>query len=168
MAVKLDNMDEVLTQLAKLEKAAVTSVIRTARAKMRKLMRAQIPAARNASPEGETGRLKKAPKVKSRSRRGVSSASLIWDMKPQQVKKRKPKKTFIMGVEVEEVLEPEEPKVPKPFVNYAPFVNFKKNKSEKFATDLWNKDKAILDQEGLKIVRESFEEVFKSYGVKFK
>lgn len=160
MAVKLDNMDEVLEQLAKLEKAAATAVIRTARAKMRKLMRAQIPAARNASPEGETGRLKKAPKVRSRSRRGVSSASLIWDIKDKQEEA----KTVLSlgGVKLQKG-----PKK-KPFINYAPFVNFKKNKSEKFATDLWNKDKAILDQEGLKIVRESFEEVFTSYGVKFK
>lgn len=163
MAVKLNNMDSVLKQLAKMEKAVATEVIREARDKMRALMRSQLPKAKSSTPVGETGQLAKSPKVRSRSRRGVSTAQVIWNIKQKQ---EQTKTVFkIAGVEVKK---DEEPKKKKKFFNYAGVVNFKKDtKSSKFATDLWNRTKPTLDQEGLKVVKESFEEVFKRHGVKF-
>lgn len=162
MAVKLDNMDSVLKQLAKMEKAVATEVIREARDKMRALMRSQLPKAKSSTSVGKTGQLAKSPKVRSRSRRGVSTAQVIWNIKQKQ---EQTKTVFkIAGVEVKKDEEPKK----KKFFNYAGVVNFKKDtKSSRFATDLWNRTKPTLDQEGLKVVKESFEEVFKRHGVKF-
>lgn len=182
MAVKLDNMDSVLKQLAKMEKAVATEVIREARGKMRALMRSQLPKAKSSTPVGKTGQLAKSPKVRSRSRRGVSTAQVIWNItdnikKAKKAKKKKPYSYFLPNGEEVVILPPpepekdplkDEPKKKKKFFNYAGVVNFKKDtKSSKFATDLWNRTKPTLDQEGLKVVKESFEEVFKRHGVKF-
>jgi len=163
MAVKLDNMDSVLKQLAKMEKSVATEVIREARDRMRALMRSQLPKAKSSTPVGETGQLAKSPKVRSRSRRGVSTAQVIWNIKQKQ---EQTKKSFIMGVEVTEAPNPNKKK--KKFFNYAGVVNFRKGtKASKFATDLWNLTKPALDQEGIKVVKQAFEDVFKRHGVKF-
>lgn len=163
MAVKLNNMDSVLKQLAKMEKAVATEVIREARGRMRALMRSQLLKAKSSTPVGETGQLAKSPKVRSRSRRGVSTAQVIWNIKQKQ---EQTKTVFkIAGVEVKKS---EEPKKKKKFFNYAGVVNFRKGtKASKFATDLWNRTKPALDQEGIKVVKQAFEDVFKRHGVKF-
>lgn len=162
MAKIESNIDSIITQLAKMEKAVATEVIRVARAKMRALMRSSLPEARSNTPVGKTGNLAKSPKVKSRSRRGVSTASVIWDIKQNQAQTETV--LNIGGVKVNRG-----PKKKKKFFNYAGVVNFKKNQSgQKFASDLWERNKPILDQEGLKLVQESFREVLTRHGVKFK
>ena len=81
MAVKLDNMDSVLKQLAKMEKAVETEVIREARKRLRATVRKYVPIYKNltkANTKKDTGDLVKSIKVKSRSRRGVSTVKLIF------------------------------------------------------------------------------------------
>jgi len=165
MAVKLDNLDDVLKQLAKLGNSAGTEVIREARKKMYAIMRSQIPNARKASPIGETGALSKSPKVRSRSRRGMTNTRLIWDIKETQEKTKTVLK--FAGIKVKKS---EGSKKKNKFFNYAGVVNFsdKNKKSGDFATDLWKNDKEKLDQEGLRIVKNSFEVVFDKYGIKYK
>jgi len=169
MAVKLDNMDSVLKQLAKMERAVATEVIREARDKMRALMRSQLPPTKQSTPTGKSGALAKSPKVRSRSRRGVSTAQVIWDIKQKQEQTKTVFKIAGVGIKKSEESAKEQKKRKK-FFNYAGVVNFtKKNqKSPSFGSKLWDRNKPILDQEGLKIVKESFEEVFKRHGVKFK
>jgi hypothetical protein len=77
MAVKLDNLDDVIQEMAQMEKAVELEVIREARKRMRAIMRSLIPLAKKDSPK-KTGDLAKGIKVKSRSKRGVSSARLVW------------------------------------------------------------------------------------------
>ena len=126
-------------------------------------MRSNLPQARQASPV-ETGRLKKSLKVRSRSRRGVSSAQVRWDIKePKKTKKQK--KASILGIPL---IEKEEPKKSK-LINYAGVVNFKKGQSaEGFGFDLWKTNKSILDAEGLEMVKDTFKEVLEKHGVKVK
>ena len=130
MAVRLDNLDSVLKQMAQMEKAVELEVIREARKKMRAVMRSLVPLAKRSSPK-DTGQLIKSVKVKSRSRRGVSSARVVW------------------------------------MIPYAGPVNFKKGQSaEKFATDLWQQEKAKLDSQGASLVKDTFKEVLERHGVK--
>ncbi len=132
MSVKLDNLDDVFKKLATLEKAASLEVIRKARKDMRALMRSLISPVKTITPK-KTGKAKSSIKIKSRSRRGVSTVKLIWD------------------------------------VPYSNFINFKKNQSSyRFATDFWIKEKDKIDLKGSKIVKDSFEEVFKKHGIKIK
>lgn len=77
MAVDLDNLDEILKQMAKLERAAETEVIREARKRLRATVRRYIPIFKKATPK-KTGAAIKSIKVKSRSRRGVSTVSMQW------------------------------------------------------------------------------------------
>lgn len=130
MAVNLDNLDEVVKAMAKMEKAVELEVIREVRKRFRAAIRKLIPSAKEASPV-DSGDLKKSIKVQSRSRRGISKVKLIWK------------------------------------VMYAGPVNFKKEqKSNRYATDLWDQKKDPLDQEGNTIVRSVFKEVLENHGVK--
>lgn len=78
MAVKLDNLDDFLDNLAKLEQAAETEVIREARKNMRATVRKYQPIFKKITPVGKTGEMAKSTKVKSRSRRGLSTVQLVW------------------------------------------------------------------------------------------
>jgi hypothetical protein len=130
MAVKVDNLDDVINQLAKMEKAVELEIIREARKRFRSVMRKLVPTAKKASPK-DTGNLIKNVKVKSRSKRGVSTVKVDWQ------------------------------------VPYAGPLNFKKGQSaEKFASELWQKEKDSLDQKGAAIVKEVFKDVLKKHGVK--
>ena len=161
MAVKLDNLDEVIDQLAKMENAVALEIIREARTKMRAIMRANLPKARKASPVGETGILSKSPKVKSRSRRGRSTAQVVWDIKEKKPEKKDPI-VSAFGIK----LVKSEPKK-KGLVNYSGVVNFNKDQSASgFASDLWQNNKEILDQEGLSVVKDTFKNILEKYGVK--
>ncbi len=77
MAVRLDNLDDILKQMAKMEKAVELEVIRESRKKMRAIMRKLIPIAKKTSPK-DTGELRKSIKLKGRSKRGLSSVRLMW------------------------------------------------------------------------------------------
>ena len=130
MAVNVDNLDEVIKQMAKMEKAVELEIIREARKRFRAIMRKLLPTVKKNSPV-ETGDLKKSIKIQGRSRRGISKVKIIWK------------------------------------VMYAGPVNFKKgNKSEKFATDLWQQKKDSVDSEGAAVVKDVFKEVLEKYGVK--
>ena len=164
MAVKLDNLDSVLDQLAKMEAAVATEIIREARTKMRAIMRTNLPAARKASPV-DTGLLAKSPRVQSRSRQGYSTVAIIWDIKKKKPKKdeeAKPTASFL-GIKLTKAEEPKK----KTLVNYAAVVNFKKGQSAYgYATKVWKQNKAILDQEGMKVVKDTFKSVLEKHGVK--
>ena len=79
MARQNDNLDDMLQHFAKLERAAELEVIRESRKEMRAIMRKLMPAVKKESPE-KTGELKKSIKVKSRSKRGKSTAQLVWQV----------------------------------------------------------------------------------------
>lgn len=79
MAVKLDNLDQVLKQMAKMEKAVELEVIREARKRFRAIMRKLVPLARKSSPK-KSGDLRKSIKVQSRSKRGLSKVRLLWSV----------------------------------------------------------------------------------------
>jgi hypothetical protein len=132
MAVNLDNLDDVIKQMAKMEKAVELEVIREVRKKFRATMRKLVPTAKKASPI-KTGQLRKSIKVKSRSKRGLTKVQVKW------------------------------------LVAYAGPLNFKKGQAaEKYATDLWQKEKSGLDKKGFQIVRETMKQVMEKYGVKVK
>ena len=78
MAVDLDNLDDVLKAMAKLETAVTTEVIREARKNMLATMRKSLPAFKANTPVGETGDMKKSLKLKSRSRKGLSTVRVYW------------------------------------------------------------------------------------------
>ena len=74
---KADNLDDFIKLLSKIEGKVDTAVIREARKNMRATMRKYIPFAKQNSPE-KSGTLIKSIKVKSRSRKGVSTVTLIY------------------------------------------------------------------------------------------
>jgi len=80
MAVKLDNLDDVMKQFYKMEKAVDLEVIRLARKRMRAVMRSLVPEVKKISPK-DTGDLIKSIKVKSSSKRGISRARIVWMVK---------------------------------------------------------------------------------------
>ena len=75
--IKTDNLDDFIKMLSKIEGKVDTQVIREARKNMRATIRKYIPIAKKASPK-DTGALIKSIKIKSRSKRGVSSVRLLW------------------------------------------------------------------------------------------
>jgi len=77
MAVDLDNMDKVLSTMAKLEKAIDTEVIREVRKKFKAIVRKYIPRFKKASPK-QTGALIKSIKMKSRTTRGVTRIKMSY------------------------------------------------------------------------------------------
>lgn len=78
MAVKLDNLDDVMKQLAKMADDSGTVVIREARKNMRATIRKYQPVFKKITPVGTTGDMAKSTKIKSRSKRGVSSVQMVW------------------------------------------------------------------------------------------
>ena len=78
MAVKLDNLDDVMKQLAKMADDSGTVVIREARKNLRATVRKYQPIFKKITPIGSTGDMAKSTKIKSRSRRGVSSVQMVW------------------------------------------------------------------------------------------
>lgn len=77
MAVDLDNLDEIIGVLAKLETSVELEVIRDARKRMRATVRKYIPIYKKVSPK-RSGDLIKSIKVKSRSKRGISRVELSF------------------------------------------------------------------------------------------
>ncbi|MEE9352365.1 MAG: HK97 gp10 family phage protein, partial [Thiotrichaceae bacterium] len=114
---RTDNLDDFIKRLSKLEGKVDTAVIREARKNMRATIRKFKPMAKAASPKA-TGALIKSIKVKSRSRKGVSTVTLTWA------------------------------------VPYAGPQNFiKAGENEKFATNLYDQQKEVLERQGTKDVR---------------
>ena len=77
MAQLIDNLDDVIKQMALLEKTVDMEVIRDIRKKMRATMRKYVPLVKQISPK-DTGQLVKSVKVRSRSKRGVTSVRIVW------------------------------------------------------------------------------------------
>lgn len=77
MAALIDNLDDVIKQMAKLESAVDMEVIREVRENMRATMRKYLPLVKKISPK-DTGALVKSVKIQGRSRRGVSTVKIIW------------------------------------------------------------------------------------------
>ncbi len=161
MAVNLDNLDDIVKQMASMERAAELEVIREARKRLRATVRSYIPVFKKATPR-RSGALAKSIKVKSRSRRGVSTVQMVWDLKASKPKPVKP--SFeAFGVKV---VKAAEKKKGKSLTNYSGVVNFKKGQSaEKFASDVFNRHKVEMDKQGLKDIKDSFEIMFKNHGV---
>lgn len=77
MAIKLDNLDDIIAQMASMERAAELEVIRDARKRLRATVRRFMPIFKRVTPK-KTGAAIKSTKVKSRSRRGVSTVQMTW------------------------------------------------------------------------------------------
>ena len=77
MAVNLDNLDDIINQLASMERAVELDVIREARKRLRATVRKYMPIFKKATPK-KSGAAIKSMKVKSSSRRGVSTVTLNW------------------------------------------------------------------------------------------
>tara|TARA_R110002020_G_scaffold125388_3_gene282603 strand:+ start:5092 stop:5556 length:465 start_codon:yes stop_codon:yes gene_type:complete len=150
MAVKLDNLDEIVNQMARMEKGVDLEAIRLVRKKMYALMRTYKPLAKRASPK-DTGALIKSIKVRSRSRRGVTTVKLVWMVPyagPVNFRKSTKKKVGgALGISV--VRETE-----------------RSNPNEGFASELWEQEKAGLDSKGAAIVKDTMKEVLEKHGVK--
>lgn len=80
MAIDLDNLDDVLKGMAKLETAVTTEVIREARKNMLATVRKYLPRFKKITPVGQTGEMAKSMKIKSRSRRGKTSIRAYWQV----------------------------------------------------------------------------------------
>jgi len=79
MAVVLDNMDSVLANMAKLEKSVDIEVIREVRKKFKAIVRKYVPRFKKTTPK-QTGDLIKSIKIKSRTRRGVTSIRMTYNV----------------------------------------------------------------------------------------
>lgn len=155
MAVELDNLDDVINQLAKMEKAVELEIIREARKRFRAVMKKLEKPVKSITPS-VTGNLADSIKVQSRSRRGVSTVKLIWKLTKMPAETIKE----FGGIKIQVDKQPK-------FINYSGIVNFKKDtKSEGFATDYWKKKQSQLDKEGAAIVKEVFKDVLEKHGVK--
>jgi len=77
MAVKLDNMDDVLANMARLEKSVESEVIREVRKKFKAIVRKYIPRFKKATPK-KTGAMIKSIKIKSRTKRGVTRIKMSY------------------------------------------------------------------------------------------
>ena len=77
--IDLDNVDEVIRTLSKLENKTFTEILREARKKMRATMRKEVKGAKQDTPVGESGDLKRNIKVRSRTKRGRSTVKVNWD-----------------------------------------------------------------------------------------
>ncbi len=161
MAVNLDNLDDIIDQLASMERAVELDVIREARKRLRATVRKYMPIFKKATPV-RSGAMAKSIKVKSRSRRGVSSVQMVWDLKASKQKPVEPSFSAF-GIKVVK----NEPKK-KGLVNYAPVVNMNKgHKASAFARNTFLKHKEAMDAQGLKDVKGSFEMMFDQYGIAY-
>ncbi len=77
MAVDVNNLDQVIKAMARLEKGIDMEVIREVRKEFRAAMRRLVPTAKKATPI-KSGDLRKSVKVKSRSKRGISKVQVKW------------------------------------------------------------------------------------------
>jgi hypothetical protein len=77
MAVKLNNIEDVLETMAKMADDSGTVVIREARKNLKAVVRKYMPVFKSETPR-RSGDLAKSIKVKSRSRQGRSSVRLVW------------------------------------------------------------------------------------------
>jgi len=77
MADLIDNLDDVIKQMARLESVVDNEVIREVRKNMRATMRKYRPLAKKVSPK-DTGELIKSIKIRGRSKRGVSTVQVFW------------------------------------------------------------------------------------------
>ena len=164
MAVDLDNLDDILKNMASMERSVELEVIRDARKRLRATVRSYTSIFKKATPK-KSGALAKSIKVKSRSSRGVSTVQMTWDLKAAKVKPVDP--SFeAFGIKV--VKAPKKKKG-KSLTNYSGVVNFKKGQSaEKFASEVFNRHKKEMDERGLKDVKSAFETMFKNHGVEVK
>jgi len=71
------NLDQVLKQLAKMEDQATNEVIQDARNELRAIARKTLPQFRAITPV-DSGALKRSTRVKSRSKRGRTTVSVVW------------------------------------------------------------------------------------------
>jgi len=76
--VSIDNMDDVMRKLTKIGKGNGQEVIVEARKGLRKVVQGLVPAFKSATPK-DSGDLQRSIKVKSRTKRGVTSVKLMWD-----------------------------------------------------------------------------------------
>ena len=100
MAVRLDNLDEVLKQFAKMEKAVELEVIRESRKAFRAIYRKFVPVVKKGSPK-KTGALVKSIKIQSRSKRGRSTVKIIWGVPyagPRNFKKDQATERFAQDI----------------------------------------------------------------------
>ena len=79
MAVDLDNLDDILAVMGKLETSVELEVIRDARKRMRATVRTYETIYKKVSPK-RSGDLIKSVKVKSRSSRGFSRVELTFQV----------------------------------------------------------------------------------------
>lgn len=77
MAVKINNIDEVINAFAEMDKAATGAALRQVRKRFRATIRRFIPVFKNLTPK-KTGASVKSIKIKSRSKRGVSTVKLSY------------------------------------------------------------------------------------------
>lgn len=77
MAVKIDNIDDVLSNMAKLEKSVDIEVIRDVRKKFKAIVRTYVPRFKKVTPK-QTGELIKSIKIKSRTRRGATRIRMTY------------------------------------------------------------------------------------------
>ena len=77
--VSIDNMDEVMRKLTKIGKGNGQEVIVEARKGLRKVANGFVPTFKAATAVGETGNLRRSVKVKSSTKRGVTSVRVVWD-----------------------------------------------------------------------------------------
>tara|TARA_R110002020_G_scaffold279623_2_gene495355 strand:- start:688 stop:1146 length:459 start_codon:yes stop_codon:yes gene_type:complete len=152
MAQLIDNLDDVIKQMARLEKTVDMEVIRDIRKKMRATMEKYVPLVKQISPK-DTGQLVKSVKVRSRSKRGVTNVRVIWGVPyagPLNFRKTT-KKTVASAFGVSLVQETE-----------------RANKNEKYATDFWNQKKKTLEQEAVRDIKKGFEDILGKYGIEIK
>ena len=76
--VSIDNMDQVMRKLTKIGKGNGQEVIVEARKGLRKVVQSFVPAFKSATPK-DSGDLQRSIKVKSSTKRGVTSVRLVWD-----------------------------------------------------------------------------------------
>ena len=76
--IALDNIDKVMRELTKIGKGNGQEVIVEARKGLRKVANSFVPAFKGATPT-VSGDLQRSVKVKSSTKRGVTSVKVIWD-----------------------------------------------------------------------------------------
>ena len=150
MAVNVDNLDEVIASMAKMEKAVELEVIREVRKKMYAVMRSLKPGAKEVSPV-KTGELIKSIKVQSRSKRGLTKTKIVWKVPyagPLNFRKTT-KKKIVSALGVSVVSESD-----------------RANSVLGYATDNWEKIKSATDAKGENLVKDTMKEVLEKHGVK--
>ncbi len=76
--VSIDNMDEVMRRLTKIGKGNGQEVIVEARKEIRKVANSFVPTFKAATAV-KSGDLRRSVKVKSSTKRGVTSVRVVWD-----------------------------------------------------------------------------------------